>query len=100
MQNGSEREAARAAPPEQGQGVGHWDASRAASSYCNVASATAARGAVVLHMGVTREGGRAAGETGVELLHRVAMSPLTAKHLHQLLSRLIAEHGARPGAPR
>jgi len=80
-----------------GQAGTDWDASRASSAYCNVASAVATPEAVVLNLGQTQGGARAQSEVTVELLQRVVLSPRTAKNLHLLLNRVIAEHDAHGG---
>ncbi|MGH8738903.1 MAG: hypothetical protein ACREVC_16225, partial [Burkholderiales bacterium] len=65
-----------------------------------VVSAGATREAVALNLGLSHGSGRPHAETTVELLHRIVLAPLTAKHLHQLLGRLIDEHDAQRGALR
>lgn len=77
-----------------------WDTSGLTSSYCNVASASAAGEAVVLNLGLSERDGGPRAEIKTELQHRIALSPLTAKNLHQLLSRVIGEHDAKFGAKR
>ncbi|MGH8686523.1 MAG: hypothetical protein ACREVQ_02330 [Burkholderiales bacterium] len=79
----------------------NWKASdRTSASYCNLASAVAAADAVVLNLGQSQGAGRTGAEASVELLHRVVLSPLAARNLQQLLSRVIGEHDAQGGRPR
>ena len=63
-------------------------------SYCTVANAIATREAVTLNFGLNQSGDRPRAEQSVELLHRIVLSPLTAKNLHQLLGKLIGEYDA------
>ena len=84
-----------------GKPVGvQWNTSGLTSSYCNVASAVATQTGVVLNLGLNQRADLPGGGLKVELLHRVVLDPLAAKHLQQLLSRVIAEHDARHGTPR
>jgi len=48
----------------------------------------------LLHFGVRDGIDRPGQQQGVKLLRRLAMRPMTAKHLHDMLSRLIAEAAA------
>ena len=72
-----------------------WDVSGMTSAYCNIATASAMRDGVALNLGVVQGG--PAGELKPELLHRILLAPRTAKELHQILGRLLAEHEARRG---
>ena len=98
MEQGNETE--RFAPAAAGRAPMRWDIAGAKSSYCNIANANATREAVVLNFGLSQSAERRGAELGIELLHRVVLSPLVAKNLHDLLSRLIAEHDAHHGDPR
>lgn len=71
-----------------------WDASHATSAYCNVASAAALPNGVAVNLGVAGAG-RAGAPLTPELLHRIVLSPRTARQLHEILGRLLAEHDAR-----
>lgn len=75
-----------------------WDQSAARTQAASVASVTAVADRVVLSFGV-RHGEDAPGSLqGVELLRRIALQPMTAKHLHDMLARLLAEATAtKPG---
>jgi len=57
-----------------------WDAAGLKSSYCNVANANATREAVMLTFGLSQSAERPRAELRIELLHRVVVSPLVAKH--------------------
>ena len=82
-------------------GAPRWDLTGMSSAYCNVATATATRDSVALNLGVSQSGGaRAPAELKSELLHRIVLTPLTAKHLHQILGRLLEEDAARSGGAR
>ena len=82
-------------------GAPRWDASGMGSAYCNIASATATRDSVVLNLGLSqRAGDRASAEWRSELLHRILLSPRTAKQLHRVLGTLLGEHDAQRGGPR
>lgn len=83
---------------ETEQGGLQWNTSGLASaSYCNVASTVATPEAVVLNLGQIQSTGGAQAESRIELLHRVVLNPRTAKQLHELLNRVIAEHDAYGG---
>jgi len=78
-----------------------WDVAGMGSAYCNIATATATRDSVVLNLGLSqRSGERASAQWRSELLHRVLLSPRTAKHLHAILGTLLGEHDAQRGGPR
>lgn len=82
-------------------GAPRWDLTGMRSAYCNVATATATRDSVALNLGVSQAGGaRAPAELKSELLHRVVLTPLAARHLHQILGSLLAEDEAQQGRPR
>ena len=99
MNNGIDRQAAQAAPPAPEPPRPQWDTSRVRVSFCNIANATATPDGVVLHFGAAPQHGLRQGERIVQLLHRIALRPLTAKNLHQLLSRVLAEHDSGTAAP-
>lgn len=77
-----------------------WDASGMRSTHCDTASTAAGKADVTLNFGVRRakEGGSA--EVGIELRHRIVLTPAAAKSLHDLLARVIAEHEARRGGSK
>jgi hypothetical protein len=53
---------------------------------------------VVLNFGVNQTWDRGiSGELGMQLHHRVILSPYAAKRLHDLLGRLVTEHETRYG---
>ncbi len=74
-----------------------WDTTQLKSSYCNVANATSTREEVVLNFGVNQNWDRPRAELGIQLLHRVILSPFAAKRLQQLLTKLISEYESRHG---
>ena len=80
-------------PADQGQPV-RWDASAARSHRSDIATATLLANQVVLNFG-HREGEDRPGHEQMAVLQaRVALQPMTAKHLHDMLSRLVAEFAA------
>jgi hypothetical protein len=82
------------APVAGEQGAVRWNTAGLRVSYCNVANAIATRDAVTLNFGLNQSGDRARAEQSIELLHRIVLSPLAAKNLHQLLGKLIGEYDA------
>ena len=82
------------APVAGKQGALRWNTAGLKVSYCTVANAIATREAVTLNFGLNQSGDRPCAEQSVELLHRIVLSPLTAKNLHQLLGKLIGEYDA------
>jgi hypothetical protein len=73
-----------------------WDVSGATTTVCDLASATAAGGEVLLSFGAV-----ARGEPGAQarLLKRVRLDATTARHFHELLATLVRQHDARRGQP-
>lgn len=67
------------------------------SSYCNVCNATSTREEVVLNFGLNETWDQGAANIDVKLLHRIILSPHAAERLHDLLSKLMAEHKTRYG---
>lgn len=78
-------------------GAPRWDVTGMGSAYCNIATATATRDSVVLNLGLSQ---RASAEWRSELLHRILLSPRTAKNLHRVLGTLLGEHDAQRGGRR
>ena len=74
-----------------------WDSSAARSQVAAVASAVSVADQVVLSFGVRHGEDRPGSEQTVSLLRRIALQPMTAKNLHDMLARLLAEAGARQG---
>jgi len=75
-----------------------WDTSNLVSHDCTLATANAAEGRVVLSFGAKlahHDPGGSPGEITVTLLQSIALRPLTAKRLLEILERLIAERDAR-----
>lgn len=77
-----------------------FDTSELKSSYCNVCNATSTREEVVLNFGINESWDREQGDVAVRLTHRIIVSPYAAKRLHDLLSKLLAEHETRYGATK
>lgn len=73
------------------------DTSQLKSSYCNVANVNSTREEVVLHFGVNQSWDLGQNEVGVELLHRIILSPFAAKRLQTMLSKLLTEYEGRYG---
>ncbi len=88
-------------PPMEKTDEPRWDLTGMSSAYCTVATATAARDAVSLNLGVAQSAGdRAPAELRPELLHRIVLAPRTAKQLHEILGRLLAAYEGQRGARR
>ena len=95
MQESERRQAAAA------DGAPRWDVTAMGSAYCNIATAAATRDAVVINLGLSqRAGERASAQWRSQLLHRVLLSPRTAKQLHAILGTLLGEHDARRDGQR
>jgi hypothetical protein len=77
----------------------NWDTSGLQSHRCSVATASVTREQIILNFGAKKGRDYPGGEVIVELLRRIIIDPLTAKHLLATLQRLIAEHDAKPAAP-
>jgi hypothetical protein len=73
-----------------------WDTSSLQSHRCTVVTASATHDQIILNFGAKRGRDYPSGEIIGELLRRIALDPLAAKHLLATLQRLIAEHDARP----
>jgi hypothetical protein len=76
----------------------NWDTSRMLSHDTTLATASATPTEIILNFGARRGEQNPSGEVTVELLQRIALKPLTAKHLADTLERVIAAYdgGARP----
>jgi len=79
------------------EGAPRWDLTGIGSAYCNIATATPTRDAVVINLGLSQ---RASAELKSELLQRILLSPRTATHLHRILGTLLAEYQAQRGEQR
>jgi hypothetical protein len=75
-----------------------WDESQMRRLYANVCNVMSSREEVVLLFGTSQAplGGEA--ELAVQLTDRVILSPLTAKHLYDMLQDVLREYEARFGA--
>jgi hypothetical protein len=76
-----------------------WDRSAAQGYAGAVAVANLEANHVVLSFGARRGEDYPGREQSVVLLRRIAMRPMTAKNLHDMLSRLIAEAAAAKAEP-
>jgi hypothetical protein len=72
-----------------------WDISELQSHRCTLATASVTLEEIILNFGAKLGDDHPGEEATLELLRRIALSPLTAKHLLAMLQRLIAEHDAR-----
>ncbi len=75
-----------------------WDRSASGDVASTIASATTASGDVIINFGARSAAGRPGEEEGVILIRRIALRPVAAKRLHDMLSRLLAEAGANISA--
>ena len=76
-----------------------WDHSAARAQVAIVTAAASVADRIVLSFG-TRDGeDRPGAEQGVQLARRIALQPMTAKHLHDMLGRLLAEAAATMPGP-
>lgn len=75
-----------------------WDDSNLKSSYANVCNVSSTRSEVVLVFGINQAWERGQTEMKVELTNRIILSPVAAKQLADLLSRVMNEYEARFGA--
>ena len=81
-------------PAAAGPAHMNWDTSRLQSYDITLATATATPSEIIVNFGARRGGEDPNGEVTVELLRRIALKPLTAKHLADTLERLIAAYDA------
>jgi hypothetical protein len=81
-------------PPTTGPNHLHWDTSRQRSHDCTLATASLTPMAIILNFGSKRGHDYNGGELTVELLQRIVLEPLTAKHLAATLEKVIAGHDA------
>jgi hypothetical protein len=72
----------------------NWDTSRQQGHDSTLATASATLTEIILNFGAKRGGQNPGGEVTVELLQRIALKPLTAKHLADTLERVIAAYDA------
>jgi len=74
-----------------------WDTGAMRDHATDIVSASAAHDEIVLNFGriVPRDGPQ-----GVELLQRIGLRPLTARHLYDMLGKLVAASDARANEPR
>lgn len=84
--------------PPQGQRV-RWDGSAARGHRSDLAAATLVANQVVISFGQRQGEDRPGREQAVALQTRIALQPMTAKHLHDMLSRLVAEFAANQPNP-
>ena len=72
-----------------------WDTSQIESHRCALATANTLDDEIVLSFGAKLGQNGKGSEVGVKLLQRIALRPLTAKRLLEMLEKLIAERDAR-----
>jgi hypothetical protein len=77
-----------------------WDLAGMRTHASDIASAVAGPAEVVLNFGARHGADRLGGDVGVSLLQQVELRPLTARHLHDMLARLLAEEDAKANRPR
>lgn len=87
-------------PGQPKSGGVQWDMGGMRTHASDVASATPGTDEVVLNFGVKRGADQVGGDVAVELLRQIGLRPNTAKHLHDMLARLLAEEDARANRPR
>jgi len=68
-----------------------WDTSEQQSHACAIATASVTPEDIILNFGAKRGHDHQGGEVAVELLQRIALSPVTAKHLSATLEKVIAD---------
>jgi hypothetical protein len=78
------------------QGIGHqpevrWDLDGATTHICNVANSEAGPDDVVLNFGATQRDGESPAEVSVRMMRRIALRPLTARTLRDMLRDVIAD---------
>jgi hypothetical protein len=71
-----------------------WDTSKMDSRHCDLATASVTRKDIVLNFGALVSRGRQP-EKGVELLGKIALSPIAAQNLAATLRKLLDEYDAR-----
>jgi hypothetical protein len=74
-----------------------WDDTNLKSSYANVCNVSSTRSEVVLVFGINEAWERGQPEIKVELSNRIILSPVAAKQLSDLLSRVVGEYETRFG---
>ena len=78
------------------QATGHqpevrWDLDGATTHTCNVANSEAGPDDVVLNFGATQRKGETPDEVSVHMLRRIALRPMTARTLRDMLRDVIAD---------
>lgn len=87
--------------PTAGRAEGvRWDTGAMRTLVSNIASASAVDGGVVLNFGSKHDSADISGATTLELLGRIRLEPRTAKNLHDVLARLVADALAQAKRPR
>ena len=81
-----------------GRGV-RWDCSAMRQQASDVAQARSVADRIVLSFGVRQGDDTPGREQRVALTRRIALDPMTAKQLHEMLARLIAEVGRSQRSP-
>jgi hypothetical protein len=83
-------------------GPGHlrWDTAELHSHQCTLATASVTLTEIILNFGARRGRDIPGTEVGIELVQRIALTPLTARHLMATLERLIADYDRAPRGAR
>ena len=77
-----------------------WETSGMRSHVCNVANTTSGPDEIILSFGAARSSGSPGNELAVQLIQRIALRPITAKHLLDMLSKLLADAEASRSGSR
>ena len=94
-QPGEPKASAAAAPSHL-----RWDTSQLETHLCTLAAASTMDDKIVLNFGSKLAQGGQRKDVAVKLLQRIALRPLTAKRLLEMLEKLITERDARaPPSP-
>jgi hypothetical protein len=91
MDQASENKAPAGAAPSHLR----WDTSQLTIHRCALASVSSTDDEIVLSFGAKLAQGAQGKEVGVNLLQSIALRPMIAKRLLEMLEKLITEHDAR-----
>lgn len=98
MDRASDIKPETAAPPGAAPNHLRWETVGLQTHRCNIATAVVTPDEIILNFGGIL-GRDVPGELAVVLLRRIALSPLTAKHLSATLQRLVADFDSRQNRP-
>ena len=98
---GPDNATAQPGSPQPGA-PGHmrWDTSELKTHRCALATASVTPAEIILNFGVKRSRNSQGSEVATELVQRIALTPLTARHLMAALERVIVDHDGAPRASR